>query len=153
TVQVTSDLATEGNETFNAVLSNPTNSASLGTASAAGTIIDDDVPVYTLLAASATEGTPPGAGGVITFTVTRDRADPGPAPATVQFATTILGGNTASGSDFTQISTDGTLTFGLGGGAANTQTFTVQITPDAVFEGNETFTALIRNPAGGAVTG
>jgi len=136
TVQTTQDLLAEGNETFTATLSNATGGATLGTASALGTVVDDDIPTFSVSTASASEG------GVITFTVTRSLNAPG-VNQTVQFATT-LGGATAGAGDFT--ANAGTLTFGDG---VLSRTFTVQTTADALFEADETFSVVLSNPAGG----
>src|SRR6185369_771264 len=100
TVQTTQDALFEPNETFTATLSAP-NFGTLTTASAAGTINNDDaVPSFAVANASATEG------GIITFTVTR--TGDAQATQTVQFATSD-GTATVAGPDYTANS--GTLTF------------------------------------------
>ena len=82
----------------------------------------------------------------MTFTVTRtgDAA----ANQTVDFATSIGGGDNAEADDFAANS--GTLTFAAG---VTTQTFTVQTAQDAIFEGDETFTVNLTNATnGGQIT-
>ncbi|MBN0988980.1 retention module-containing protein, partial [Amphritea pacifica] len=80
-------------------------------------------------------------GGLMTFTVTRTG---GTQAATIDFATSIESGDTAEVADFTANS--GTLTFASG---VTSQTFTVQTTQDAIFEGPETFTVRLDNPTNG----
>ncbi|MBN0990037.1 Calx-beta domain-containing protein, partial [Amphritea pacifica] len=78
----------------------------------------------------------------MTFTVTRtgDAA----ADQTVDFATSIGAGDSAEAADF--IANSGTLTFAAG---VTSQTFTVQTTQDAVFEGDETFSVNLSNATNG----
>jgi len=80
----------------------------------------------------------------MTFTVTRT----GNSAVTqdVDFATSIEGGDTAEIGDFT--GNTGTLSFAAG---VTSQTFTVQTTQDAAFEGAETFTATLTNATNGGI--
>jgi len=139
TVQTTEDTLAEGNETFGVALAAPTGGALLGTASSAsGTIVDDDVPVFSIAGAATAEG------GVLTFAVTRTLNAPG-VIQTVQFATTLATGNTAAATDFTAAS--GALSFADG---VLARTFTVQTTQDGLYEPAETFAVRLSNVTGGA---
>ena len=103
-----------------------------------GTITNDDAaPEFVISSSSNIEG------GVITFAVSRV----GDAQATqsVTVATSIGGTDTASVNDFTAKTQ--TLSFAQG---ETTKNFTVQTTQDAVFEGNETFTATLSAATNGA---
>jgi len=82
-------------------------------------------------------------GGLMTFTVTR--TGDAEANQTIDFTTGIGGGDTAEVGDFTP--NTGTLTFASG---VTSQTFTVQTTQDASFEGAETFTATLSNNSAGS---
>src|SRR6185436_1569894 len=73
-VNTVQDGLAEGNENFSASLvpGSAPGAATVGSpATAVGTIIDDDIPAYSVFAATGTEGTPPGAGGPLVFTVSR----------------------------------------------------------------------------------
>ncbi|MDO5693745.1 MAG: cadherin domain-containing protein [Pseudomonadota bacterium] len=104
--------------------------------------MDDDTtaPSFSIGNASITEG------GLMTFTVTR--TGDAQAEQTVDFATSIGASDTAGTGDFTAAS--GTLTFAQG---ETSKTFTVQTTQDALYEGDETFTATLSNATGGAAIG
>ena len=141
TVQTTQDSLFEGNETFTVSLSNPSNDAVVSStnATAKGTINNDDAaPIFSIAAASATEGS------AVNFTVTR--TGDAQANQNVTIATSIGVGDTASGSDFTTKTE--TLTFAQGEAS---KTFTVQTTQDALLEVNETFTVSLSNPTNGAI--
>ena len=136
TVQTTEDMTTESNETFTVTLTSPSSNAVLGTATATGTIEDDDTPAFSIAAADATEG------GNITFTVTLSPASS--STTTVRYATSVESGDTASSSDFTAAS--GTLTFNAND---TSKTFTVATAGDTVDEDDETFTVTLSSPSSG----
>ena len=98
---------------------------------------DDPAPEFVISSSSNIEG------GVVTFAVSRV----GDAQATqsVTVATSIGGTDTASVNDFTAKTQ--TLSFAQG---ETTKNFTVQTTQDALFEGNETFTATLSAATNGA---
>ena len=93
---------------------------------ATGTITDNDLPVAHLSGPVTYNE----AAGTATFTVSL--SNPSTLPVAIQFAT--ANGSATAGSDYA--ATSGTLTFAPG---VTTQTITVAITNDAVFEGAETF--------------
>jgi 3-phytase len=140
TVQTTPDAVFEGNETFTATLSGATGGATISGANgiATGTINNDDAaPIFTIASASATEG------NAIAFTITR--SGDAQANQSVTVNTSIGGTDTANINDFT--ANTQILSFAQG---ETTKTFNVQSTQDAVFEGNETFTANLSAATSGA---
>ena len=141
TVQTTQDSLFEGNETFTVSLSNPNNGAVVSSTNgtAKGTINNDDAaPIFSIAAASATEGS------AVNFTVTR--TGDAQSNQSVTVATSIATDDTASANDLTAKTE--TLTFATG---ETSKTFTVQTTQDSLFEGNETFTVSLSNPTNSAV--
>ncbi|MBV8516018.1 MAG: right-handed parallel beta-helix repeat-containing protein [Acidobacteria bacterium] len=129
TVTVIGDTTSEPDEMFSVMLSAPVN-ASVGTASATGTIVDDDTaPVLVIGNVSQSEGT----GGSTTFTFPVSLSAPSGQTVTVHYAT--ADGSAGAGSDYG--ATSGTLTFAPG---VTTQTVDVPVTGDATNEANETFT-------------
>ena len=125
------DTIVEIDETFTlsatAISGTVTSAADTGT----GTIIDDDVPEISVDDVTVDEDN-----GTLTFTVSLDQ--PPTANLTVDFAT--ASGTATSGVDFT--AAGGTLTFAPG---VQTQTVTVAITNDNLFEGPETFDLNLTN--------
>lgn len=107
---------------------------------------NDTVPSVEFSAATSSvgEGT-----GTKTFTVNRTGATEN--SFSVNFATangTALSGSCGSGGDY--VTNSGTLNFA--GGDPN-KTFNVTICDDGLFEGDETFSATLSDPTGGAVIG
>ena len=104
------------------------------------TFTDNDDPVsFSIAAAEATEG------GKVTFTVSR--AGAGDNVASVKIATAADSGddvNAADADDYTAIATAQTLNFAKG---ATSQTVEVQTTQDDLFEPDETFKAVLSDPA------
>jgi hypothetical protein len=140
TVPITNDTTYEGNESFTATLSAPTNGATLGSAVATVTITENDAaPVFAISAASASEGA-----GTMTFTVTKTGSSA--LSHAVSYATTD--GTATAGSDYT--ATSGTLTFLS---TETSKTFTVPVLQDTLAESNETFLVLLNTPTNGATLG
>ena len=132
TVATTPDTTDEDNETFTLTLSNVDNATLPSDASATGTINDDDSEgALSVQDASATEGS------AINFQVTAPSSGK---TVTVDYATSVEPGDTASSGDFTAAS--GTLTFMPG---ETTKSVTVATTPDTTDEDNETFTLTLSN--------
>ena len=130
-VSTTDDASDEEIETFPLTLSSPTN-ASLGDATATGTIDDNDaMPVLTPSSASAAEG------DAVDFTLSLSPASE--RQVTVQYAT--ASGTATSGTDFTAAS--GTLTFAAG---TTSETVSVSTTADETAEPNETFWLTLSSP-------
>ena len=134
TVATAEDTTDEPDETFTVTLSNLSN-ATLTSGTATGTIEDDDgAAVLSVADASAAEGS------AITFTVTLEPASA--QTVTVDYATSVAPGDTATTGDFTAKS--GSLSFGPGD---TEKTFTVATAGDAADEVDETFTVTLSGPA------
>jgi PKD repeat protein/disulfide oxidoreductase YuzD len=127
-VQVIGDKVYEGTETFFINLTSPTN-ALISDAQGVATILENDpAPTLTINDQTITEGD--SGTKLITFTVTLSGSST--LPVSVDYAT--ANGTAIAGSDYT--ATSGTLTFAAG---QTTQTITVQVIGDKVYEGTETF--------------
>lgn len=135
TVSAKTDLVTEQSEDFRLVLSNPAG-AVLGTASALGTIINDDFPVLSIAALSANKVE--GSSGTTDFTFRITRSS-GVGTSTVSY-TTQHAGTTAS--DFTGL-TSGTVQFADG---VTSQDITLQVVADSTGETNEGFRVKLSEP-------
>jgi hypothetical protein len=132
-VLVKADAVAEPNETFTATISAPTN-ATLGTATATATIVNDDLaPTLSIADVSGRENT-----GNFTFTVTLSRSYE--LPVTVAFTT--VDSTATAGSDYTL--TSGTLTFAA---TETSKTITVPIANnDTAVEGDERFLVRLSAP-------
>ncbi len=141
-VAVTGDTTVEANETFTVKLANATN-ATLATATATGTITNDDAtPVVTPPSISIGNTTvSEGNSGTSTaaFAVNLSKA----ATTTVSVGYSTANGTATAGQDYT--ATSGTLTFAPG---VTSQTVNVAVTGDTAVEPNETFTVTLANPVG-----
>ena len=137
TVQTTADAAAEGDETLKVTITGTTlpPGVVLGTATAIGTIEDDDVVTVSVAAASATEGT------ALSFPVTLSKA----AGADVVLGWSTGDDDTAgarqatAGTDYTAV-TGGSVTIAA---SATTATLAVQTTDDTAVEGDETLKVTI----------
>jgi len=137
TVPIRGDNIAEPDETFELVLSNPSNMR-VASDRATGTIINDDLPGITLSDTTAREA--PG-GSVATFTATL--STPWPSPVSAAFSTME---GTAGASDFTPVA--GRVTFAPG---QVTQTITVPILDDLVVEPEEQFTLQLSDAQGAVI--
>ena len=140
TVPVVQDALSEGNETFTVTLSSPVHAA-IQTASATGTIIDDDpLPALSINSPSMLEGN---AGTTpLTFTVALSAA--AGRPVSVEYA--AVNGTAVAGTDF--LATTGTLTFPTG---TTTATLSVPIVGDLVGEPTKSFSVQLVNPIGATI--
>ena len=133
------DTLDEPDETFTLTLSSPSN-ATLGEATATGTIVDnDDLPTLGVADAAATEGAP------VTFTVTLSAAATDDVTATWTASTIEGDEEKAAAADLE--STTGSVTVPKGETMA---TFTVATAEDALDENNETFTVALSSPSSNA---
>ena len=152
TVAAVADDLVEGDETFTVTLSAPSAGLPAGVriadATGTGTIADASAPTAQAeLSVSDASGDE---GDDLTFTVTLS-ASPA-AAVTVEWATSIGSGDTASESDFESAS--GSLTFAANAtGEALSQTFTVAAVADDLVEGDETFTVTLSAPSAGLPAG
>ena len=132
------DALSEGEETLNLSLSNPTGGALLLVSNAVLSIFDRPVPLR--FAPTNTFYSPEGNTNVSVFVLREGDAD---RKVTVDFATSD--GTATAGLDY--IATNGTLTFGPG---QTNSSFSVTLLADALTEGNETVYLILSNPTGGA---
>lgn len=144
-VVVLGDSTVESNETFTVTLSN-VSGATIGTATATGTIVNDDVaptlPTVSIANASVIEGN--SGSSNMGFTVTLSKAST--APITVNYAT--ANGTALAGQDYTAAS--GTITFAPG---VVSQIINVGVSGDTTVESTETFTVTLSNASGGTISG
>ncbi len=144
-VTVNGDIADEGVETFNVTLSNPVN-ATLGTATAVGTILNDDSqdPRITIDDVTVDE-----TAGVATFTLTLTCpvACPGGVSqvVTVDYSTADL--TATAGADYVAIA-GGQVSFPS---FTTTATIDVTITDDGIYEPTETFAVNLTGATGGTI--
>jgi hypothetical protein len=136
TVATTDDAAVESAETLTVSLSSPSANTTISTATATGTINDNDVGLFFGALPNAPEGQP------LTFTLTRVGAVTG--STSVNYAT--ANGTANAGSDFTASS--GTLTYAAG---ETSKTISITTIDDTSFEGNETFVVNLSGATGGAI--
>jgi hypothetical protein len=142
-VNVIGDLEVEPDQGFTVNLSNLVAPAgvSLGTASATGTILNDDATSFTISGGSVVEGT----GGNTTLVYTVTSSAPAKDPVSVQYATG--GGTATAGSDYTAAS--GTVVFS---GGQTSQSINVTVIGDNLVEPDETVIVTLSNPNGGTIT-
>ena len=145
-INTTQDDLHEDDETFSVILSDPTN-ATLGTATATGTINDDDDLVVTVQGASATEGS------AVNFTVSLTSNAP-TGGVVVTYSASVETGDTAStsssaigGADFTAV-TGQTVTIPAG---SDSGTISVPTGNDSTDEEDETFTLTLTNVTNAAL--
>ncbi len=140
-VPLTNDSSVEGDETFSLSLTNAASGASLGAfTNVTATILDND----SVFSVAASEVDVSETAGTVTISVLRAGGLVG--PANVNYATT--NSTATAGSDYTAAS--GTLKFAAG---ETNKTFTVKITNDTAYEGDETFTAGLNTPTGEGALG
>jgi hypothetical protein len=136
TVGTAGDSLDESDETFTLALGNAVN-ATISDGTGVGTIVDNDPPPSVSIGnATVTEGN--SGSTPATFTVTLSTAS----GQTVTVDWSTHDGTAAAGSDYTAAS--GTVTFAAG---TTTQTVSVDVLGDAVYEGNEAFTVTLSNPS------
>nr|NCR55191.1 hyalin [Microcystis aeruginosa L211-07] len=148
TVSVQGDTTVEPNETFTVTLSNPTNGATITTATATGTINNDDVAVPTLTIAATSASQTEGNSGSKAFTFTVTRAVNTTGSNNVNWAVTGTGTNPANATDFVGgVLPSGVVSFAAG---ETSKVITVNVQGDTTVEPNETFTVTLSNPTNGA---
>ncbi|MFN8523892.1 MAG: Calx-beta domain-containing protein [Chloroflexota bacterium] len=150
TVLVNGDLTVEPDETFTVTLSAPTN-ATISTATATGTILNDDSAGSVAFSSPAYSA--PESAGTANITISRAPAAAsasaraagtvaaqGLSSLTVNFATSD--GTATAPSDYAAV--NGAITFGPG---ETTKTIPIQIVNDTLVEGNETLTLTLSGPS------
>lgn len=142
TVVVVGDTNLESDEIFQVTLSSPTGGASLGTASALGTITNDDSgPSISIGDVAVSEGNSGTANAVFNLTLSQVSA------STVTATFSTGGGNATAGVDYN--SATGTVTFLPGSTSAS---ITVGVLGDVLDEANETFNVTLANPSNAAIS-
>jgi large repetitive protein len=135
TVPIVGDALDEANETFTVGLSGAVN-ATIGDATGAGTITDDDpLPSLSVNSVSVPEGN----SGTTAMAFTVALSAPSGRSVSVNYAT--ADGTATAGADYTAAS--GTLTFAPG---ETSKTVTVSATGDAAGEGDDTFYVVLSGP-------
>ena len=142
-VNVRGDTAVEPDESFSVTLSDATDGAQLATATAGGTIANDDT-VLTIAAADATK--PEGNAGSTAFTFTLTRTGLTAGTTTVDYAVAGTGASPAGAADFGGTLTGGTVSFAAG---ETSKTLTVNVSGDTTVEADEGFTVTLENASGG----
>jgi hypothetical protein len=142
TINVNGDTAVENNENFTVTLSATNPNVSFPTATAAGTIQNDDGTSLAIEATAASKAEGNAGSTPFTFTVTRSGITTG--TLTVVYAVTGTGANPADATDFTggQLPVN-TLTF-LDG--QNSRTVAIAVSGDTAVEADESFTVTLSNP-------
>ena len=141
-VAVNGDTADEPNETFYLGLSNPTN-ATIGTAQAAATIVDNDLPAVSMSInnVSVAEGNSGTRNAVLTVTLSGTTAQ----TVTVNYAT--ANGTATAGSDYS--AAIGSLTFTPG---QTSRTISIVVNGDTTVEPNETFLVNLSSAVGATLS-
>ena len=144
TVKVAGDKTVESSEAFTVSLSSPSAGASLGTATATGTILNDDSARATLAIAAADAQKAEGLSGTTAFTFTVKRTGSTAGTSSAHWA---VSGSTVNGADFVGGALPtGIVTFGAG---ETSRTITVGIAGDATAEADENFTVSLSGPSAG----
>ncbi|MFO1072646.1 MAG: Calx-beta domain-containing protein [Geminicoccaceae bacterium] len=146
TVNVLGDSLFEANESFAVTLSRASG-ATIATASAAGTIQNDDAPPSLSIAALSADKAE-GSGTATDFTFTVTRSGDSSMAVSAAWAASGSGSSPANAADFV----GGALPFGLVSFAAGetSKTITVSVVGDYAYEASEGFTVTLASPTGGA---
>ncbi len=148
TIEVAGDASVESDEGFTVTLSSPSTGLVLGTASATGSIINDDASV-SLAATSATKAE--GQSGTTSYTFTATRSGDTSVTHTAAWSVTGSGTNPAVAADFVgNALPSGTVTFGIG---ETSKVITIDVLGDASVENIEGFTVTLSSPSAGLVIG
>ncbi len=142
TVTINGDVNFEPDETFFLNLTNATNGGVIVDGQGLGTITNDDSlpPVGDISVSDVTITEGNSGTQTVTFTISRT----GTSAFTVDYST--VNGSASAGSDY--VAASGTLIFSEG---QTTQTVTITVNGDLIFEPNETFFLNLANPSNGGV--
>jgi len=144
TVAIQGDTTAESDETFTVTLSHATGSVVLGTASATGTVQNDEATVA-IAASSASKAE--GNAGTTAFTFTLTRGGDTSASQSVAWTVAGSGANPASAADFAGgIAPSGSATFAAGEAV---KIITISVLGDTTGEANEGFAVTLSNPSPG----
>jgi Tol biopolymer transport system component len=148
TIDVASDSAVEFDEGLVLTLSAPSSGLDLGTASMAGTIVNDDLSVVSIAVQSASKAE--GNSGTTAFTFTVGLSQAGVTSQTVDWKVTGSGASAADAADFGGALPAGTVTFAAG---ETSKVVTIQVSGDTVAESNETFLVSLLGASAGLEIG
>ncbi len=143
TVNVSGDTTMEPDEGFSVTLSNASGGAQIATATAIGTIRNDETTL-TIAAADAAHAEGSAGTTAFTFTVTRTGLTSG--TTTAAFAVTGSGASAADAADFGGALPSGQVSFAAG---ETSKTVTVNVSGDTTVEADEGFTVTLSNASGG----
>ncbi|MBC8767186.1 gliding motility-associated C-terminal domain-containing protein [Arenibacter sp. BSSL-BM3] len=147
-INVSGDTTVEPNETFAVTLSGPSAGYTIGTATALGTITNDDSDDMSM-GGNVTQSE--GNAGSTTFNFTANRTGSTAAAATATFTVTGSGADPANGADFVGGTfPSGTANFAIG---SSTATITINVNGDTTVEPNETFSVTLSAPTAGYAVG
>ena len=145
TVLVAGDSTVEPDEGFTVTLDNATG-ATIATATAAGTIQNDDASL-SIAAAAAVQAEGHAGSTAFTFTVTRSGSTA--QASTANWGVTGAGGSPALAADFAGgVLPSGTVSFAVG---QTSQTITVPVAGDSVVEADEAFLISLGGPIGATI--
>ncbi len=139
-VSIVSDNLVEPDESFTMVLSNPSG-ATIATASATGTIVNDDAATLSINDLTLPEGN---GGGSTPFVFTITSSNPSTAPITVNYQTS--NGSAGAPNDYATATGSATIPAG-----ATSATVTVLVVADNLLEPNETFNVTLSGAQGATI--
>jgi hypothetical protein len=143
TVNVAADTVFQASQGFTVTLSKPSANATIATASAAGTILPAAPAALSIAAASAVKADGTSGCTPFTFTVTRS--------GNTTIAASAAWAITGTAADFTGgVLPSGSVSFAAG---QTTQTITVNVAADTVFQASQGFTVTLSKPSANAIIG
>ncbi len=148
TLTISGDTTVEFDEGAVLTLSNPSAELALGTASALGIILNDDMSIVSIAAVSASKPEGDDATTLYTFAISLDR--PGVVPQTISWTVSGSGTHMADGADFGGLLPSDTISFAAG--ETNT-TVTVVVSGDSVVEQDEGFKVTLSHQSSGLALG
>lgn len=146
-LNVSGDTSVENHEGFTVILSNPQGSVVLNTATATGTILNDD---SSLSIAATNASRAEGATGNTPFTFTVTRTGDVSGSASANFVVTGSGGSPADAADFSGSLPSGTVNFAA---SETSAIITINVSGDTQFEADEGFSVTLSNPSSGSILG
>jgi len=148
TITVSGDTTVEFDESAVLTLSNPSAELALGTESAIGIILNDDMSIVSIAAVSASKPEGDDATTFYTFAITLDR--PGVVPQTISWTVSGSGTHMADGADFGGLLPSDTVSFAAG---ETTTTVTVLVSGDSIVEQDESFKVTLSHQSSGLALG
>ena len=143
-VDVAGDTGVEFDEGFTVTLSNASSGLAIGTATASGTILNDDKPLASIRALSASKAEGSGGTTAFTFEVTLDR--PSVSGQTIGWSVAGAGSYAADAADFGGALPTGSVSFAPG---ETSKVATVLVSADSAVEFDEGFAVTLSNASSG----